>query len=523
MQSKPLPEDKEALKVLIADRDTYILQLEERIRLLNSVIFGAKSEKSKQIAKQDQYTLFDEAGLPEPQKPQGESVIVPAHERKKPGRRPIPADLPRKDVIHDLPESEKVCVCGCAMTKIGEEVSEKLDIEPARVLVERHIRYKYACRGCEGVESQAQGLGGAVKLAPLPAQLIPQGIVTPGLLAYTLAAKFVDALPFYRQEAQFARLGVDISRATLCNWARLVGKAIEPLIELLRIEIRSGPIIAMDETRVQVLKEPGRANTSQSYMWVMRGGPPEKPAVLFHYAPSRCGKVAKELVGDFRGYLQTDGYLGYESLGEQENICHIGCLAHVRRKFNDVLKAAGKGAKPGTAKAVLEYLSEIYRLEAQALAAGLSPVQIADMREAKVGPILGEIEALLDVAALKSPPKSLLGAAVRYARNQWDRILAYLEDGRLRPDNNLTENAIRPFAVGRKNWLFSGSPRGAESSAAIYSLIETAKANGLEPYAYLRALFEHLPSAQTQEARKALLPQHLDRSLLPTPVVQKGS
>jgi len=278
----------------------------------------------------------------------------------------------------------------------------------------------------------------------------------------------------------------------------------------------------MDETRVQVLNEPGRENTTQSYMWVARGGPPEKPAVLFHYAPSRSGDVAKELVGDFQGYLQTDGYLGYESLGERETICYVGCLAHVRRKLNDVVKAAGKGAKPGTAQAVLVYIREIYRYEAQARESGFSPVQIVAMREAKVRPKFDEIEKLLEAAFLKAPPKSLLGRAVRYARNQWQRVLAYLKDGRLRPDNNLAENAIRPFAVGRKNWLFSGAPRGAKASATIYSLIETAKANGLEPYAYLRVLFERLPAAATDEARKALLPRHLDRSLLPAIVATKA-
>ena len=186
----------------------------------------------------------------------------------------------------------------------------------------------------------------------------------------------------------------------------------------------------------------------------------------------------------------------------------------MRRTFFDVLKVAGKNAKPGTAAAVLDHMRKIYTLEDQAREAELTPAQIVDMREAKVGPILGEIEVLLDAAALRSPPKSLLGVAVRYARNQWYRILAYLEDGRLRPDNNRIENTIRPFAVGRKNWLFSGSPRGAESSAAFFSVIETCKANGIDPYAYLRLLFERLPYAQTTEARKALLPQYLDRKLL---------
>ena len=522
MVAKQIINENEALKGIIsrnmlqiADHESYILQLEERIKLLQNVIFCSKSERYKPGPKEEQYTLFDEVEKIQAEEPKEEpAIVVPAHKRKKPGRKPLPAELPREDEIHDLPEAEKVCVCGCALTRIGEEISEKLDVVPAKVKVKRIVRYKYACRGCEGVESRALGAGGAVRLAALPPQIIPQGIVTPGLLAFILVAKFVDALSFYRQEAQFERLGVEITRATLCNWALLAARAIEPLIEQLRIEIRSGPIINMDETRVQVLNEPGRENTTQSYMWVARGGPPEKPAVLFHYAPSRSGDVAKELLGDFKGYLQTDGYLGYESLGERETICHVGCLAHMRRKFNDVIKAAGKGAKPGTATEVMTLLREIYRLEAQARDEGLSPAKIADMREAKIGPILGDIEALLETAVLKAPPKSLLGIAVRYARNQWSRILAYLEDGRLRPDNNLTENAIRPFAIGRKNWLFSGSPRGAKASAAIYSLIETAKANGLEPYAYLRLLFERLPAASTNEARKALLPQHLDRSLL---------
>ena len=213
----------------IGGHEAYILQLEERIKLLQNIIFCSKSEKYKPEPKEEQYPLIDEVEKIQAEEPKEEpEIAVPSHTRKKPGRRPLSADLPREDEIHDLPETEKVCVCGCALTMIGENVSEKLDIAPATIKVKRIIRYKYACRGCEGVESQAQGAGGAVKLAALPPQIIPQGIVTPGLLAFILVAKFVDALPFYRQEAQFKRLGVELTRATFCNWALLAARAIAP-------------------------------------------------------------------------------------------------------------------------------------------------------------------------------------------------------------------------------------------------------------------------------------------------------
>ena len=252
-------------------------------------------------------------------------------------------------------------------------------------------------------------------------------------------------------------------------------------------------------------------------MWVARGGIPEKPVVLFHYHPTRAGSVAAEILGDFKGYLQTDGYSGYEALGEREGLRHLGCLAHVRRKFVEVEKSAGKKAKGGTAHAVLDLIGKLYGVEHQAEKQKLDPGQIKALRAEKSSPILDKLKALLDARVATTPPQSLLGRAISYALKQWDRLVIYLEDGRLRPDNNLAENAIRPFAVGRKNWLFSGHPRGADASATLYSLIETAKANDLEPYHYLRHLFEHLPAATTDAQRKALLPQYLDPKNLTIP------
>jgi len=526
MDITSLPNNPAALKAVIADmtashkaaisdREGYIAQLEEQVRLLKAIIHLAKSERqAKPTANELQYFLFDEAEtvasapLDEAER---EEVAVAPHSRKRGGRRPIPETFPRVEVVHDIPEEDKVCACGCALSRIGEEVSEKLDFIPAKIQVIRHIRPKYACRSCEGVEDN----GPTVKNALMPPQFISQGIATPGLVAYALASKFVDGLPFYRQERMFERLGLDLSRATMCGWALRAAEACQPLIELLYEDIRNGPIINMDETTVQVLKEPGRANTSKSFMWLARGGPSESPAVLFQYSASRSGKIAEEILGGFQGYLQTDGYAGYNALGERDGIIHVGCMAHVRRKFMDILKSGSKKQKTGTAQTVIDLIGKLYALEKQAKNAELDAEQVWKVRREKARPIMNKIKALLLEREKTTPPKSLLGKAIAYALGQWSRVEAYLKDGRLRPDNNLAENAIRPFAVGRKNWLFSGSPAGASASAAIYSLVETAKANGLDPLRYLHFAFEKLPLAKSREDLRALLPQHLDSKNIP--------
>jgi transposase len=489
--------------------------LRERNNLLQAILFGRRTEKrAKSEDPALQPLLFQE----EPATDQSVEETVPPvptkvseHTRGKPGRRPLPADLPRVDVFHDLLDSEKTCACGCSLTRIGEEISERLDIIPAKIQVVRHIRYKYACRGCEGTDS---GETGAVRTAELPPQIIPQGIVTAGLLAHVAVSKFVDALPLYRQEQQFLRLGLDISRGTLANWMLLVGMACSRLFDLLLEDILAGPVINMDETEVQVLREPGRANTAKSYMWVCRGGPPDKPGVIFRYEPTRSGSVPTELLRTYQGYLQTDGYIGYEAIGLRPGIRHLGCWAHVRRKFVEVTKGTRGSHKKGVADEVLNHIGGLYRIEAES--APLSPEARQALRQELAWPVLEKIKTILDERSMTTPPKSLLGKAISYALNQWPLLTVYLEDGRLSPDNNLAENAIRPFAVGRKNWLFSGSPRGAHASAILYSLIETAKANDIEPYQYLRFLFSEVPLAKTDAELRVLLPQHLDRTRLQT-------
>jgi transposase len=513
-----LPDDTPALKELVfslasshADLEkeyqSRIGFLEERIRLLQNELFGRKSEKRPTPeSDQRQLYLFNEAEIEAVRKnEEPKSIAVLSHTRKKPGRKPLPQDLPRIEVIHDLTAEEKMCECGVQMDRIGEEESEKLDIIPARMQVIRHIRYKYACKNCEGVESD----GPTVKIAPTPVQIIPKGIATPGLVAHILTAKFEDALPFYRQEKIFDRLGVDIPRPTMCGWAMKVAEQCQPLFSLLQEQIRCGPLINIDETPVQVMNEPGRANTSKSYMWVFRGGLPDKPILMYQYHPTRSGQVPGDFLKGYRGYIQTDGYNGYDALSRRPGIYHVGCWAHVRRKFVEVVKAASGQGKKGHADTALEYIGELYAVEKLARQNNLNADQIVALRWEKSALVLLEFKTWLESLANQTPPKGLLGKAVNYTLKNWPSLIRYLENGYITPDNNAAENAIRPFVLGRKNWLFAGHPNGAHASAALFSLIETAKANGLKPYFYLRYLFERLPLAVTESDYKNLLPQNL--------------
>ena len=280
-------------------------------------------------------------------------------------------------------------------------------------------------------------------------------------------------------------------------------------------EIRSGPLINIDETPLQVLNEAGRDNTSKSYMWVYRGGQPDRPMLLYQYQRTRSGRVALEFLNDYHGYIQSDDFTGYDHLDQNPNIVHLGCWAHARRKFVKVVKVRkkhrSKRANPKSlADEALDYIGNLYQIEKEAKRRQLDAVQIYQLRQEKAKPLLDEFKDWLEAKQPLTPPKGLLGQAISYTLANWEKLIIYIEDGRLRPDNNLVENAIRPFVVGRKNWLFAGSPDGAKASATFFSLIETAKANGLEPYAYLRHIFEKLPLAQTEQDLKDLLPQNID-------------
>ncbi len=483
--------------------------LQEQVQSLQDKLFGRKSEKTPVDDKQ--LYLFD---IPEPEcsiKEEPESVTIGEHTRKKRGRKPLPENLPRVDVIHELDEEERQCDCGHIKSHIGKEVSEQLDYIPAKAQVIRNIRYKYACKHCEGVNDD----GPTVSIARMPDQIIPKSIATPGLLAHILTAKFADAIPFYRQEKQFKRIRVELGRSTMCRWGMKVADACDILIEMMNQEILKHPMINIDETTLKVIKE---SKKSKSYMWVFKGGPPDKPIILFQYHPSRSGTVVSSFLKDYKGIVQTDGYAGYNFLDSQKGITHVGCWVHARRKFNDVTKAAGNKKNPsGNAAVALKYISELYKIEKEARQNELSPEQLYDQRQLLAIPILEEFKQWLDSRVDKVPPKSLLGKAIHYTLGQWHRLIAYTENGIIRPDNNMVENAIRPFVVGRKNWLFSNTPQGAHASAAIFSLIETAKANDLEPFWYLKHLFKYLPEAMTSEQFEALLPYNIDKTIISGP------
>jgi transposase len=504
LDTSTLPDDPAELKKLLVEMAAENELLREQMRQLFDKLFGRKSEVFNGL--NPKLPLFD---MPEPEDVEKEAdeepVEIAAHSRKKQGRKPLPDALPRVEVVHDIPEEEKVCSCGSQLSKIGEETCEKLDLIPAIIRVIKHIRPKYSCKSCEAVEDE----GATVKIAPVPPQIIPKGIASGGLLAHILTAKFEDALPFYRQEKQFTRLGVDLGRATMCNWALKVAEHCQPLLSLLHSEILSGPLINVDETTVQVLKEPNRSPTTKSYMWVFRGGPPDSPNVLYQYHPGRAGEIANSFLRNYQGAVQTDGYSGYNFLDNRKGVIHVGCWAHARRKFMEAEKARPKNAKPGSSTVALKHIQTLYGVEKKAKKLGLSGRELVLLREAEVLPTLETFRKWLEKKSLTITPQSLLGKAVSYTLRQWHRLVAYVQHGDVSPDNNLAENAIRPFVVGRKNWLFAGTPAGARASAAIYTLIETAKANRLDVYRYLRFLFENLPLAVSTEDHKALLPSQV--------------
>jgi transposase len=303
----------------------------------------------------------------------------------------------------------------------------------------------------------------------------------------------------------------------MAGWMVKAAECCDPLMALLYKELHSGPLVNVDETPLQVLNEPGRANTTKSYMWVFRGGPPDKPVILFKYSETRSGELPRGVLAGYCGYCQTDAFSGYDALeAANPNIVLVGCFAHVRRNFAKVIDARGKAAKnkPGSPEVALEYIGQLYKIEKIARQKGLPPDEIVSVRRQQVLPVLTEFKAWMDKRLGQTSPKGLLGQALNYALTQWPRLIRYLDNGHILPDNNAAENAIRPFVVGRKNWLFSGHPNGAHAAATLYSLIETAKACGLEPYQYLRFLFSKIPQARTEQDYRAMLPKNLTPEVL---------
>ena len=415
----------------------------------------------------------------------------------KKGRQPLPAHLDREDRTYEL--SEPVCEC-CAqpLHVCGIEESEQLKIIPAKISVIRHRQTKYACRHCEQTAERCQ-----VITAPKPAQPIPQSIASPEALAAVVTAKYCDALPLYRQVDILARGGLDISRSTLASWCIKAGELVAPLRQAMQQHLLKQGVVCADETRVQVLDEPERAATSQSYMWVYRSGEYHKqPVVLYDYQPGRGKEYPAAFLKGYAGYLQCDAYQAYASL---ENVSLSCCWAHARRKFNDALLAQPK--KTGKASHALSTIQKLYAIEQQARE--LSAEARHQLRQEKAAPLLQEFKQWLDESHAQLTPKSYVGEAVNYVLNHWADLNRYLENGMLGIDNNVTERDIRPFTTGRKNWLFSKSVEGAKASATLYGLVMTCRANDINPYYYFQKLFRDLPGREKDAPLDDLMPWNI--------------
>jgi transposase len=508
MNTKALLDKIKSLESELQQKENKINELTEKVTLLEILHFGPKSEKwTKEDDKQA--LLFNEAedaafeqDNEESKKESVETIELGGYKRRKhrnQGRKPISAELPREEVFYDIPEKDKVCACGHEKTCIGEEVSERAAIKPAEVKVIVEKRKKYVCKNCEGVDADEPG----VITAKGPKHLIPGSIADESLLAWSITEKFEFAIPLYRQEKRLSYIGMPMPRATLSNLTIKTAEKCEGLYELLRKNIIAGDIINADETRVQVIKEPERKAQNLSWMWVFAGGAPDKKCVIFKYDQSRSSDIPYEFLKGYEGWLQTDDYGAYATAIKKlktTKIRHVLCWAHARRKFHDAWKAT----ESEHTKEAIGHIKKIFELED--LRKDYSLKGFNRQRKNRAELLFEAFGKYLKDLYKTTPPQFSLGKAIAYTLDNWEQLIMYIDNPLLTPSNNIAENAIRPFVIGRKNWLFSYTPKGARSSAVLYSLIESAKLNKLRPFDYLYYIFKKLPYTETEEGLKKLLP-----------------
>ncbi len=449
-----------------------IEQLRAQLAKLRRMQFGRSSEKLDAAITQLELALEDleeEQGAQEATTPAAEPPDAPGHAR--PARRPLPDHLPRHVVEH---VTACACpACGGTLRRLGEDVTEVLDYVPASFRVVRHVRPKFSCRQCETITQ-----------APAPSLPIRRGRAGPGLLAHVLVAKFCDHLPLYRQSEIYAREGVELERSTLADWVGQSAALLRPLVDALERHVMAGDRLHADDTPVPVLA-PGTGKTSTGRLWAyLRDERPHAgtaaPAVRYRYTADRRGEHPRAHLAGFGGVLQADGYAGFNGLYDTGRVAEAACWAHVRRKFHDI-HAAGRSP---IAQEALTRIAALYAIEAPIT--GKPPDLRRHARQAEAAPLLDDLRSWLDITLTKVPGRSDVAGAIRYALSRWTALTRYVDDGTIAIDNNPVERAIRPVALGRKNWLFAGSDAGGERAAAIYSLIQTAKLNGIDPEAYLR-------------------------------------
>lgn len=495
----PLQEEVIQLKQQNAELTAKVQWYEEQFRINQHRLYGRSSE----ITPPDQISLFNEAEAdtkPDVPEPTFEEITYKRH--KQPGQREeMLKELPVETIEYRLPENDQKCPeCGGPLHEMSTEVRQEIKIIPAQVSVVKHVRYVYSCRHCEQHEIVTP-----VQTASMPKPVIPGSLASPSAIAYIMSQKFVEGLPLYRQEEQWKRLGLDIPRQTMANWMIKGANWLAPLFERMREHLLQKDILHADETTLQVLHEPERSASSTSYIWLYRTGREGPPIILYEYQTTRASKHPVKFLKGFKGYLHADGYAGYESIPD---ITLVGCWAHARRKFVEASKAmpTPKQTIQTPTQEGIDFCNRLFAIEQELH--DLSAPKRYQKRLEKSRPVVEDFAAWLKYQTPRVLPKSPLGQAIQYCRNQWDKLTAFLQDGRLELDNNRSERSIKPFVIGRKNWLFANTPRGANASAKIYSLVETAKENGLIPFAYLTYLFERLPNVDIAD------PAVLD-SLLP--------
>ena len=453
--------------------------------LLKRMKFAAQSERfnAEQRSLLEDEIDADLAAVAKEIEQLGTPAAAP-QDKQQPKRQPLPANLPRREIRHE-PEST-TCRCGCQMKRIGEDVAEKLDYVPGVFSVERHVRGKWACAQCETITQ-----------APVPAHVIDKGIPTAGLLAQVLVAKYADHLPLYRQETIFGRAGLAIARSTLAQWVGSCGVQLQPLVDAMRAEILNHSVLHADETPVQMLR-PGAGKTHRAYLWAYAPGVFEDTkAVVYDFCESRAGEHARTFLGDWKGSLICDDYAGYKQ-SIAGGITEAGCLAHSRRKFFD-LHVANKSQ---VAESALQQIAKIYEIERELK--NLDSEERQRIRQLRSAPIMDALHRWMLLTRQKITDGSATAKALDYSLKRWGALTRFVDDGRLPVDNNWIENQIRPIAIGRANWLFAGSLRAGKRAAAVMSLIQSARMNGHDPYAYLKDILTRLPTHKASRVGELL-------------------
>jgi len=494
-----LSEENSQLKNHLEAAEKKIELLIEQIKLGKQRQFGKKNESSEHLQLELVFDETEEAAEDDKaeatEEPITTETITYTRNKKTVGRKIDTSKLPREQIIYDLTEEEKhCCQCGGQLEKFGEDRSEQLEYIPAQIKVIEHICSKYTCRCCETVTTASK-----------PEMPIAKSMAAPSLIAEVIIKKYEHHLPWYRQSKIFTQDGIDIPANTICNWFMQAGEVLLPLKDTLKKQLNNTGVLQADETPVKVLQE-----NIHGYMWAYHSCKPDNRFIIFEYNDSRSGKVASDALKDYQGILQSDGYSGYNGMRARDDVISLGCWAHCRRHFADVVKISSSAGK---AHEVMKWISKLYQIESQAKEQGFNFAVRKKMRQEQAPPILQKIHYLITQST--PPSKSALGKAITYALNQWKYLTKYVDYGEAEIDNNLIENQIRPFALGRKNWMFIGNEKSAQTAAFFYSLIQTCRMNNIDARKYLIYVLTQAGNMRRGEVNPSnLLPQFIDKTLL---------